>query len=150
MRKVTASIIFLLALCVSDALMAQDVFEVKRIETDSLVTLLRKGFGQKIYYIHNERDENTYTIAAKRGDFVSAALQQLRQPALPQVLPVRPGYPHGILPLPFRRPAQRISLFRRVHAMYGRSSSTSSGVSSLNCSCVSPSWRPNTPASIRL
>jgi len=79
MRKQLAFVTSFLFICISQLLAAQDVFEVKRIETDSLITVLRNDFGQKVYFLHNEKDENTYTIQERRGNFVSAALQQLRQ-----------------------------------------------------------------------
>lgn len=58
---------------------AQNTVEVKRVETDSLITFLRKDFGQKIYYLHNEKDENSYTVTAPRESFVQAALQQIKE-----------------------------------------------------------------------
>jgi len=69
----------LLGLLIAVPAFSQDVVEVKRVETDSLITVLRNEFGQKIYYLHNEKDQNTYTLSASRSKFVDAALGQLRE-----------------------------------------------------------------------
>jgi len=78
MMKKILSTIFLAIITAIPAL-SQEIVDIRRVDTDSLITVLRKDFGQKIYYLHNEKDQNSYTVAASKDKFVNAALAQLQE-----------------------------------------------------------------------
>lgn len=56
-----------------------DTLSVRRVDTDSLVTFLRQELGAKIYVVKDEKDENSYTVAAPRANFVNAAVAQMHE-----------------------------------------------------------------------
>lgn len=65
------------ALLFTLSLHAQDVVEVKRVPSDSLVSVIRHQCGTKIYFIKDADDVASFTISAPRRDFEASALNEL-------------------------------------------------------------------------
>jgi len=61
------------------SLFAQEVLEVRRVELDSLVRLLRSQFQEDIYYIKDAAEQSTFTVSAPRDAFLEAAFDALRE-----------------------------------------------------------------------
>ena len=66
------------AVCLSAPAFAQDVLEVKRVPSDSLVNYLRDKLGTSVYFIKDAEDVANYTITASRGSFVQASMDELK------------------------------------------------------------------------
>lgn len=76
MRKILLTIA-LAALFTIPSAAQNDTLSVRRVDTDSLVTFLRKELGAKIYVVRDEKDENSYTLSAPRAHFLNAAVAQM-------------------------------------------------------------------------
>jgi hypothetical protein len=73
-------IAILAAMTLSASLLpAQEVLEVRRVELDSLVRLLRSQFQPDIYYVKDAAEQSTFTISAPRNQFLEAAFDALRE-----------------------------------------------------------------------
>lgn len=73
----TIASIFLLLAALHTA--SGENIEVKRVEPDSLVSFLRGRLGQKVYFLRNEMDKATYSVAAGDSEsFVSKAMSEFR------------------------------------------------------------------------
>lgn len=57
---------------------AQDVIDVRQVSSDSLVTLLKKDFGARIYFMKSAEDIAFYNISAPRESFLREALSELK------------------------------------------------------------------------
>jgi len=56
---------------------AQDVIEVKRVPSDSLVSIIRHQCGTRIYFLKDAADVASFSISSSRLDFVDKALGEL-------------------------------------------------------------------------
>ena len=61
------------------SLFAQDILEVKRVELDSLMRVLRTQFQEDFYYIKDPAEQSTFTVSAPRDKFVEAAFDALKE-----------------------------------------------------------------------
>lgn len=63
----------------SAVLSAQETLEVRRVELDSLVHMLRSQFNQDIYYVKDAAEQSTFSVSAPRSQFLEAAFEALRE-----------------------------------------------------------------------
>lgn len=56
---------------------AQDVIEVKRVPSDSLVSIMRHRCGARVYFLKDAADVASFTFSAGTGSFVASALEEL-------------------------------------------------------------------------
>ena len=78
MKKYLFSIL-LAATGLGGGLSAQNVLEVKRVELDSLVHVLRQEFQPDIYFVKDPAEQATFTVSAPRERFLEAAFDALRE-----------------------------------------------------------------------
>jgi len=76
MRKLIF-VISLLAFCLSAS--GQDTVSVKNVTADSLVRAMRLVSGNSIHIADPSADESLYSLSAPAGDFLTEALEKLRQ-----------------------------------------------------------------------
>ena len=78
MKKALTTLLLAACLC-GGSLHAQDRIEVKRVELDSLVHVLRREFRSEIYYIKDAAEQSTFSVSAPRAGFQEAAFAALRE-----------------------------------------------------------------------
>lgn len=60
-------------------LCAQGVVDIRRVELDSLVQVIRAHYPGNVYYIKDAAEQSTFTVSAPRESFVEAAFNALRE-----------------------------------------------------------------------
>ena len=78
MRKLLSVLLSTLLLGAS-GLAAQERFEVRRVELDSLVRFLNRHFPEKFYCVKDAAEQSTFSVSAPREAFVDAAFAQLQE-----------------------------------------------------------------------
>ena len=79
MKRYILSILLAAACLGGGSLHAQERMEVKRVELDSLVRLLRQEFHSDLYFIKDAAEQSTFTVSAPREAFQDAAFDALRE-----------------------------------------------------------------------
>ena len=79
MKKYLFSLLLTAACLGGGSLSAQNLMEVKRVELDSLVHLLRREFQPDIYFIKDAAEQSTFSVSAPRNKFMEAAFDALRE-----------------------------------------------------------------------
>ena len=79
-RTILSIALLLLSMTGLNAARPQDPpLDVKRINSDSLVSFLRKEYNETIYFRKDEKDVSTFTISENKGAFMEKALNELRE-----------------------------------------------------------------------
>ena len=78
MRKVFCTILAAIVLG-GATLSAQGIVDIRRVELDSLVQVIRAHYPGNVYYIKDAAEQSTFTVSAPRESFVDAAFNALRE-----------------------------------------------------------------------
>jgi hypothetical protein len=60
-------------------LSAQGIVDIRRVELDSLVQVIRAHYPGNVYYIKDAAEQSSFTVSAPREGFVDAAFNALRE-----------------------------------------------------------------------
>ena len=60
-------------------LFAQGTVDIRRVELDSLVTVIRALYPGNVYYIKDADEQSSFTVSAPRETFVEAAFNALKE-----------------------------------------------------------------------
>ncbi|MCR4569925.1 MAG: TonB-dependent receptor [Bacteroidales bacterium] len=60
-------------------LSAQGTMDIRRVELDSLVTVIRALYPGNVYYIKDAAEQSSFTVSAPRESFVEAAFNALKE-----------------------------------------------------------------------
>ncbi len=60
-------------------LSAQEIVDIRRVELDSLVQVIRAHYPGNVYYIKDAAEQSTFSVSAPRESFVDAAFNALRE-----------------------------------------------------------------------
>ena len=60
-------------------LFAQGTVDIRRVELDSLVTVIRALYPGNVYYIKDAAEQSSFTVSAPRETFVEAAFNALKE-----------------------------------------------------------------------